>query len=341
MPPAPPAPPLTLFTTCPPSGSIAREEYVATVLRVGRWSEAAGAAGILVYTDNSLVDPWPVAQLLLQNTQQLTPLVAVQPVYQHPYWVAKTIATLGHLHGRRIALNMVAGGFQNDLQALGDQTPHDARYARLVEFTRVVTGVLASRAGFRFRGAHYQVDGLKMAPPLPEALQPWILMSGSSAAGLAAAKEVGAIAVQYPQPPERHKETIAVPGITYGIRIGVIARDDAAAAWRLAEQRFPLDRKGQLTHELAMRVSDSQWHQQLSELGKAAAQGRSPYWLHPFANYQTFCPYLVGDHATVARELAGYLRLGIHHYILDVPRDEDDLPETLRAFALARALPAT
>jgi len=43
------------------------------------------------------------------------PLVAVQPVYMHPYSVAKMVSTLAFLHQRRVFLNMVAGGFKNDL----------------------------------------------------------------------------------------------------------------------------------------------------------------------------------------------------------------------------------
>ena len=59
------------------------------VADVARWSEAAGCEGILVYTDNGIVDPWLVSQLILQSTERLAPLVAVQPAYMHPYWVAK------------------------------------------------------------------------------------------------------------------------------------------------------------------------------------------------------------------------------------------------------------
>jgi alkanesulfonate monooxygenase len=62
-------PQLELFTTCPPSaGPISVEagssaSYRTKVEAVARWSEAAGCRGILVYTDNRLVDPWLVSQL--------------------------------------------------------------------------------------------------------------------------------------------------------------------------------------------------------------------------------------------------------------------------------------
>src|SRR5690606_7275369 len=113
------------FSTCAPSNKIERADYLEHVIRVAQWSEAAGCEGILVYTDNGLVDPWLVSQIIVQSTDRLCPLVAIQPVYMHPYSVAKMIATIGHLYGRRTWINLVAGGFKNDLTALGDETPHD------------------------------------------------------------------------------------------------------------------------------------------------------------------------------------------------------------------------
>jgi alkanesulfonate monooxygenase len=329
---------LELFTTCPPSNLVPKDSYDARVRDVARWSDDAGCAGILVYTDNGLVDPWLLSQLIIQHTRALAPLVAVQPIYMHPYTVAKMIASIAHLHGRRIWLNLVAGGFKNDLIALNDTTPHDQRYERIQEYVQVIQGVLATKTAFSFSGKHYKVERLKMTPPLPDALFPGILLSGSSAAGLATAAALGATAVQYPKPSHEHAATMERKDVRYGVRVGVLARDTADEAWRIAEARFPVDRKGQLTHELAMKVTDSHWHKQLSELGKEAAQGRSPYWLVPFENYKTFCPYLVGDHATVGKELAGYLALGVRTFILDVPETADDLPHTRRAFERAQEL---
>jgi alkanesulfonate monooxygenase len=48
---------IEVFSTCPPSSGMAREQYLERVGDVARWSEAAGCKGILVYSDNSLVDP--------------------------------------------------------------------------------------------------------------------------------------------------------------------------------------------------------------------------------------------------------------------------------------------
>jgi len=328
---------LRLFATCPPSNKVPADQYRSQVEAIARWSEDAGCEGILVYTDNGLVDPWLTSQLIIQSTKTLAPLVAIQPVYMHPYSVAKMISTLALYHERRLFLNMVAGGFTTDLQALHDTTPHDERYARLIEYTQVIMGLL--RAGprpFTFAGRHYGVTNLRLAPVMPEPLVPGVFVSGSSPAGLAAARALGATAVQYPKPADEYSS--APEGIeSAGIRIGVIARDDADEAWRVARERFPEDRRGQLTHQLAMKVSDSSWHQQLAGLGERPVGDANPYWLLPFENYKTFCPYLVGGYDRVAAEVARYIRIGYRTFILDVPASPEEMRHIGTVFDRARA----
>src|SRR3989475_6232877 len=197
----------------------------------------------------------------------------------HPYAVAKMVASFGHLHGRQIYLNMVAGGFKNDLVALNDTTPHDKRYDRLIEYTLIIRELLAGPAAVSSEGEFYKVKNLKLTPPLRSELFPGIFVSGSSDAGLAAAKAIGATAVKYPKAPG--EEVAPDEGVGAGVRVGIIAREDGDEAWRIARERFPEDRRGQLTHQLAMKVSDSVWHGQLSDLADATASGDSPYWLVP------------------------------------------------------------
>ena len=62
--------PVQIFSTCPQSSVVDRSQYLAQVAEVSRWSEQAGCTGILVYTDNSLVDPWLVAQIVIQSTRE-------------------------------------------------------------------------------------------------------------------------------------------------------------------------------------------------------------------------------------------------------------------------------
>jgi alkanesulfonate monooxygenase len=325
---------LCIFTTCPQSKDLDRAAYVRHVIDTAQWSEEFGYYGVLIYTDNGLVDPWLVAQIVVESTKSFVPLVAVQPIYMHPYSVAKLVSSIAWLHGRRIALNMLAGGFRNDLMALGDTTDHDDRYLRTTEYTLIIRRLLQGDVVTEQSGRYYAVKGLKMTPPLVPGLFPEILISGSSAAGMAAARAIGATAIRYPQPAEfeaTERDALSV-GIKCGVRVGIVARESDEEAWRIAHERFPEDRRGQLTHHLAMKVSDSVWHKQLSTLGQHPSSANSPYWLGPMQNYKTFCPYIVGSYARVAQELGRYISLGFRTIILDVPPSRDELTHTMQVF---------
>jgi len=324
--------PLQIFSTCPQSKDHTAADFPRRVIEAAGWSDAAGCTGMLVYTDNSLVDPWLIAGLILAHTERLCPLVAVQPLYLHPYAAAKMVASLAFLYRRRVFLNMLAGGFRADLQALGDPTAHDERYARTTEYTLIIRALLESASPISFEGRHYTVKNLRMTPPCPPELMPGILISGSSEAGMAAARETGAVAIVYPQPAAEQPENRAGAA---GVRVGIIARPDPDEAWAIAHARFPADDRGRLTHKLAMATSDSVWHRQLSERADHPDGGDSPYWLWPFQTYKTFCPYLVGGLDEVAAHLALYLAKGYRTFILDVPRSPDELAWTQAAFRRA------
>ncbi len=325
---------LRVYTTLPQSKDHAPERYRRLVREVARISAAAGCHGILIYTDNGLVDPWQLAPLVAEAGPGLKPLVAVQPAYMHPYWVAKEIATLAYLHGASVELNLLAGGFKRDLEALGDRTEHDRRYERLVEYATIVRRLVRGES-VSFSGRWYELRALQLAPPVPPEFVPAFLVSGSSPAGRAAARALDALAVEYPPAPG--EPGAASDGLRTGIRLGLIARSSREEAWAVARSRFPEDREGRLRHKLATKVSDSSWHRVLAA---AADEGTGPgacYWLHPFRTYRTFCPYLVGDFELVAARLAAYLERGHEALILDIPPDAEDLACSLEAVRRAEA----
>jgi len=234
---------LRVFTTCPQSKDHEQHRYKEVVMQAARWSDDAGCTGMLIYSDNSIIDPWLLANFIIAETRQLAPLVAVQPVYMHPYTVAKLVATFEHLYHRPVWLNMIAGGFRGDLTALGDRTEHDDRYARLTEYCTIIHDLLAGDS-VSMDGHFYQAKGLKLAP-LRLPIRPNMLMSGSSDASRAAAASVGATAVEYPEPPTGCPEYAVA---NRGIRVGIISAKTHEQAWCLAHERFPPDRRGQLQH---------------------------------------------------------------------------------------------
>ena len=320
-----------LFTTIPESIKSDRTQFVDELKRISIQSENHGYKGILVYSDNRLADPWIVTELILNHTRKLLPMVALQPFYMHPYTVAKKISSIALIHGRRISLNLVAGGYINDLKALGDTTDHDRRYDRLIEYTEIIQQLLTSPGPVTYEGEFYNVKNLKLEPKIPADLLPLYYLSGSSKAAKNAADKLNAKLILYPEPIKDGEES---SWNVSGIRIGILARPTNDRAWSDAHERFPATRIGEISHQLAKKTSDSEWHKNLSNhsVNGHVSEEKSVYWLGPFEHYHTFCPYLVGEYNEVAEALSGYIKAGCTTCIVDTPISELELQSTMNVF---------
>jgi alkanesulfonate monooxygenase len=73
----------------------------------------------------------------------------------------------------------------------------------------------------------------------------------------------------------------------------------------------------------------------LSQLAGEAKTHPHPYWLVPFENYKTFCPYLVGSYEEVSQELARYIKVGFKSFILDIPFSREELHHSMAVFRQA------
>ncbi|BCB89718.1 LLM class flavin-dependent oxidoreductase [Phytohabitans suffuscus] len=331
-----------LYATFPSSAHDDVVTFSGELDQLPRWCDSASYRGALIYTDNSLMDPWVVAQESIRRSPSFVPLVAIQPLYQHPFAVARTVASIASLRRRRVDLNFVTGGFKADLVSLGDDLDHDRRYDRLVEYADVVRALLAG-SRVTYAGAHYRLESAKVRS-VPADLRPGFFVSGSSPSCRRAAKAIGAVRLCYPPWPDDAASEAGEPGTAWGMRVGIIARDDRDDAWAIAETRFPPDARGVGKQRIISRMSESSWQRKLSQMAEAAARagsagaGDGTYWLRPFQSYKTFCPYLVGSYDEVAGALQRYLAAGVSTIILDVPTSYEDLVHA--RLAIARAVDA-
>jgi len=320
-----PTPAIDLFTVSPRSSNAA--EYWPRIERVIDLSEAHGYTGMLIFTGNdTLVEPWVAAQRLVERTERLVPLVAVNPIYAHPFTVAKQIASLAHVYGRPTYLNMVAGAAIGSQRALGDTLDHDARYQRLGEFLAIVKGLL-TQPRYSHRGAHYQVEDLQLLPPVPAESQPGFLLSGQSEAALRVARSCEAVSMQ--MLPGSLSAGLR-PGVG-GIHFGVITRPREDDAWEAARALFPDDPEAQAMLELSMGNTDASWKRRMKLAADEGLDARPGYWLEPFRNFQADCPYFVGSHAQVSALMESLVGAGVHTIILDLPPVEDEFVHTRRA----------
>jgi len=314
-----------------PSGA----DYVAQVCDAARWAERHGCAGTLIYTNNTLVDGWQVARLVIESTERLRPLVAVEPTLMSPYAVAKMLTTFAHLYGRTVDVNYVAGGFKGHLKARDDASSHDRRYERVEEYGRYIRLLCESVRPASMEGEFYRMENLRLAPAMDPGHRPLVTMAGSSDAGRRAARALGATQIHYPTPIEEFaaSQFSAVGGS--GVRIGIIARATSEQAWSVADRRFPSSIRGRRMHSMAGRASDAAWHRQLRERRSEATGEQGVYWLKPFETYKTFCPYYVGSYDDVAVELAGMMKLGVTLFVLDIYEFEDDFVHAREVFERA------
>ena len=72
--------------------------------------------------------------------------------------------------------------------------------------------------------------------------------------------------------------------------------------------------------------------EQAARSANEATKQRSSYWMVPFNQYKTMCPYLVGTYEQVAQLLQTYIDKGYRTFILDIPPSLEELDHTCKAF---------
>lgn len=118
---------------------------------------------------------------LAAATEKLTVIAALLPGPWNPTLAAKQLATISHLTGGRIAINVVSGWFSGEFRAIGEPwLDHDERYRRSEEFIRALRGVW-SEESFTFNGDFYRYRDYSLKPK-PLDPHPEIFQGGSSRA---------------------------------------------------------------------------------------------------------------------------------------------------------------
>ncbi|HRD35490.1 MAG TPA: dimethyl sulfone monooxygenase SfnG [Rhodocyclaceae bacterium] len=119
---------------------------------------------------------------LLAATDKLKVIAAILPGPWHPAVLAKQIATIDHLSGGRVAVNVVSGWFRGEFTAIGEPwLEHDERYRRSEEFIRAIKGIWTTD-NFTFRGDFYRFNGYTLKPKTLQQPHPEIFQGGSSRA---------------------------------------------------------------------------------------------------------------------------------------------------------------
>ena len=310
------------------------QRYWSEIERCVDWSEECGLTGVLLFTGNdTYIEPWAAAQAACARTRHLSPLVAVNPIYMHPFTTAKMISSIAQLYGRRVTLNMVTGTALSYLSAVDDQLDHDERYERLREHAEVVNRLLAGGAPLRYDGRFYRTNNLTLEPDFPAELMPGFLFAGQSDAAVETARAVGGVHMQMLPPDLAAGMTRGAAGVHFGL----VTRATDEEAWAEARRLFPEDRRGRRLLKYSMSNTDSVWKKRLERAARMEERASPEYWLDPFRNFRADCPYVVGGLERATEVVVELVEAGVRTFILDLAPEREEFERCREVFRAAAA----
>ncbi|WP_407548700.1 LLM class flavin-dependent oxidoreductase [Streptomyces sp. Pv4-95] len=303
-----------------------RPATLGYLTQIARAAEDLGFEGALTPTGAWCEDAWLTTAMLARETERLKFLVAFRPGIVSPTLAAQMAATFQRHSGGRLLLNVVTGGESHEQRAYGDFLDKDARYARTGEFLRIVRELWQGRT-VDFAGEQLRVEGARLAR-VPDPVPPVYFGGSSPAAGEVAARSAD-VYLTWGEPPAQVERKIAWireaaeragRTVRFGIRLHVITRDTADAAW--AEARRLLDG---FTPEAISAVqaglarSESEGQRRMLALHGGSTDGLEiapNLWAGIGLVRGGAGTALVGSHTEVAERIAEYHRLGIDEFIL-------------------------
>jgi alkanesulfonate monooxygenase len=273
----------------------------------------------LVGTGSQRHDPWALAQHGLSQNPHFSPLIAVNPLWDHPVACARRVLTLNFLYGPRLALNIVPGAYFAEMEALGDQVNKDGRFKRAREFC-VLLAELLRTGTWEPREMEFFPFGKISLGLAPLSELPPLFLSGARRKPLPQSAGWHPRFVSNIRPLDSMEP--APPGASSGLRLGLCARSTSGEALAAVAGQFPENRERQMLVATTLWREETDWNLLLR--ARLPAQDDPDFFLSPLLNGWTTAPYLVGSYEHIARRLREYLRLGYEFFLLDEHRSDED-----------------
>jgi alkanesulfonate monooxygenase len=294
---------------------------------LARTAEEHGWEGALIGTGWGRPDTFTVATAIAARTTTFKPLAAIRPGYWQPAHFASAAATLDHLSGGRLLVNIVSG--KDNLSAYGDvEGDQSQRYARTKEFMRIVRR-LWTEEDVTFEGTHFGVTGSTL--PLRPATPPRLYFGGASEAAERVSATEADVQLFWGEPLDGIASRIErlrllskereLPPLEFGLRITTLIRDTREQAWRDAEDRVAEMARRSLSPNEQLR-GPAVGQQRLLDLAARGDVLDSCLYTAPgrYGGGGAGTTWLVGSADDVRAALDAYAKLGITHFVLsDTP----------------------
>ncbi|GBR02856.1 LLM class flavin-dependent oxidoreductase [Acetobacter oeni] len=317
----------------PPEGPVVNLNHIETSAKL---HENGGFDRTLIAFNASSPESILVAQHATSVTRDLGVLIAHRPGFNAPTIVARQLATLDHLSRGRVAVHIITGGSDIELQADGDHTTKAERYARTSEYLDIVRKEWSEPASFDYAGRFYDVRGANsLVRPYRESGIP-VYFGGSSEEAIAVAGRHADVYALWGETYEQVAETVArvrASAARYGrtprfsLSLRPVLADTEEAAWaradRILETARSLQEKTGFTRNAEIPNEGSR------RLLAAAGQGTrldKRLWtgIAALTGAKGNSTSLVGTPDQVADALLDYYRIGISTFLI---RGFDPLPD--------------
>lgn len=315
---------------------------LATLTAQARALEEHGWTGALLGTGWGRPDTFTVATALAARTTTFEPLIAIRPGYWRPAHFASAAASLDHLTGGRVRVNIVSG--EDALAAYGGTEDDQAgRYARTKEFLRLVRR-LWTEENVTYRGDYYQVSGSTVLPRVTTRAgrpHPTLYFGGASEAAERVAATEADVQLFWGEPLAGVQERIErlqalgdelgreLPPLEFGLRVTTFVRDTTEQAWADAEAKVARMAREHADGARGGHRRAAVGQQRLLDLAARGEVLDGNLYTTPgtVGGGGAGTTWLVGSPEDVAKSLRRYQDLGITHFVLS---DTPYLPEIQR-----------
>ncbi|QJQ52432.1 alkanesulfonate monooxygenase [Vitreoscilla sp. C1] len=276
-------------------------------------------------------DAWTLGSALINETERMKFLIAIQPGMISPTLLAKMAVTFNQFSKGRLLLNVV-GGDKNTLGAYGIHLEHDERYVLSDEYLQALRPLL-NEEGVTVKGKHVHIENAKLAVDNGGYAPPALWFGGSSpAAHQVAAKHVDTYLSWGETPPQAAEKIAEVRDLAashgrklkFGIRLYVIVRETDEKAWQAVDELYEsMDEEAINARKNFAKDSDSVGQKRMSELhNNVKPENPRDLEIYPglWAGIGLVRPgpgtAIVGSPETVERVLKEYQAIGVDVFIL-------------------------
>ena len=295
--------------------------------RVVQAAERAGFEYLLIPVGSVCWEAWITGAFMAARSSTITPLIAARPGYINPVLLAKMIATFDQISGGRIAVNLIAGQNESEVEAEGVRYAKEERYALMEEEVSILKALWTTHGPVHYQGRFHTVAGAQVRPrPLQQPFPTFYLGGGSRQAWELSARHSD-VHLFWGDLPERIAANIAAirelarahgrdRQIGFGMRLQMICREDEREAWEAAD-RLVRDAPERLKQERETLYSNSVANQRVRELAREHGDLLLPHlWtgitrVRPGAGIA-----VVGNPAQCAAMLQQFIDAGCHSFCL-------------------------